>query len=122
MMQSRLKWRVAGLRYRAVWTTKYQQDAAESAVRNLTGVKGVTNLITLKKPLVRAGDVKLHQSKALSSEPPNWMPIKSKVTVSDDKVILRGSDPLLAERQEAERAAWSAPGVVAVQDELSIAA
>ena len=92
-----------------------------AAIRNLTGVKGVTNLITLKKPLVNASDVKttiesaLRRAAELDAD-------QVTITVNDDKVILRGSVRSFAERQEAERAAWSAPGVVAVQDELSIAA
>ena len=44
------------------------------------------------------------------------------VTVVDDKVILTGRVSSQAERQEAERAAWSAPGVKTVEDDLVIAA
>ena len=44
------------------------------------------------------------------------------VAVTDDKVILRGSVRSWAERREAELAAWCAPGVGAVQDQLSVAA
>jgi len=100
---------------------KYQQDTAECAVRDLTGVKGVTNLITLKKPQVRPGDVKASIESAFERAA-ELDANQVKVTVSDDKVILRGNVHSWAEKQEAERAAWSAPGVGAVQDELSIAA
>ena len=100
---------------------KYQQNAAEDAVRNLTGVKGVSNLITLKKPQVKTSDVKASIESALQRAA-ELDANQVKVTVIDDKVILRGSVSSWAERQEAERAAWSAPGVGSVQDELSIAA
>ena len=44
---------------------KYQQDAAEDAVCNLTGIKGVTNMITLKRPEVSPSEVKTNIEQAL---------------------------------------------------------
>ena len=100
---------------------RYQQDAAEYAVRNLTGVKGVTNLITIKKPQVKASDLKTSIESALQRVA-ELEANQVKVTVLGNKVILYGSVRTWAEKQEAERAAWSAPGVGSVQDDLSIAA
>ena len=100
---------------------RYQRDEAEYAVRNLTGVKGVTNEIIIKNPQVKASDVKTSIESALKRAA-ELDANQVKVTVMDDKVILRGSVHSWAEKQEAERAAWSSPGVGAVQDELTIAA
>jgi osmotically-inducible protein OsmY len=100
---------------------KYQQTAAADAVRNLTGVKGVTNLITLKRPQVSSSEVKtnielaLHRAAEVDAN-------NIEVRVENNKVILNGKVSSWAERQEAERAAWSAPGVNEVVDYLVIAA
>ncbi len=100
---------------------KYQQDAAENAVRNLIGVTGVANLINLKKPSVKYFEVKntienaLRRAAELDAQ-------RIRVEVDGDKVVLRGDVRSWAERNEAERAAWSAPGVGSVEDDLVVAA
>jgi osmotically-inducible protein OsmY len=98
---------------------QFQKESAESAVRQLMGVKGVTNLITVKPP-VSAADVKAKIEDALrrSAE----LDARSiMVETSDSKVVLRGTVHSWAEREEAERAAWSAPGVARVEDLITVA-
>lgn len=97
---------------------QYQRDAAARAVRDLTGVKGVTNNITLK-PHVKAGDV---QSKieAAFKRSAEIDARRVNVTASDGKIVLTGNVRSWAERQEAERAAWAAPGVTRVEDRIAV--
>jgi len=100
---------------------KYQQNAAENAVRNLTGVRGVTNLVAIKKPAVMPSEVKANIEYALrraAEVDAEHITVK----VVDDKVILKGNVSSWAERSEAERVAWSTPGVRTVEDDLVIAA
>jgi osmotically-inducible protein OsmY len=96
----------------------FQKMAAENAMRHLKGVKGVSNLIGVN-PRVSAGDVihaikkALHRAAQVDAE-------KISVEASAGKVILRGNVRTWAEREEAERAAWAAPGVSAVQNDIGI--
>lgn len=97
----------------------YQKNAAESAVRYLTGVRGVTNLITIK-PRVTPAEVKAKIEEALKRSA-EMDARRIAVEVADGQVILGGTVRSWTERDEAERAAWAAPGVRRVEDHITVA-
>ena len=97
---------------------QYQKSAAERAVRYLTGVRGVSNLIRIK-PRVSTYDVSQHIKDALRRTAETDAN-RIQVEAQSGKVTLRGSVRSWAERQDAERAAWTASGVTAVDDKLMI--
>lgn len=96
----------------------YQRAAAESAVRRLSGVKGVANLITLEDG-VQISDVKERIQKALKRSA-ELEAHDIQVSVQDRKVILTGKVRSWADRRAAEQAAWSTPSVTGVEDKLVI--
>ena len=97
---------------------QYQRRATESAVRKLSGVRGVTNLIEIK-PNVAASDI---QQKIMDSLKRNaeLEADSIRVVVDKNKVTLEGKVKAWYERELAERAAWSAPGVTSVVDRLTL--
>jgi VCBS repeat-containing protein len=97
---------------------QYQRDAAARAVRNLMGVKAITNDITVK-PRVQSTDVqdKIEAAFRRSAEVDARRII---VTAADGTVTLSGNVRSWAEREEAERAAWAAPGVTQVEDHIAV--
>ena len=97
---------------------QYQKDAAARAVRDLTAVKGVTNNITVQ-PRVKTMDVR-DKIEAAFKRSAEIDARRVHVTAQDGKVILSGNVHSWAERQEAERAAWAAPGVTQVEDRLAV--
>ena len=96
----------------------FQKSDAERAVRRLSGVKGVINLITVK-PRPSPSDLKQQIERALirnaETDARNIT-----VEVQGSKVILRGTVRSYAEKQAAEDTAWSAPGVSEVDNRIVI--
>ena len=96
----------------------FRKDAAEHAVQHLAGVKGVTNQITIKPSLTSADVQKVIQS---AFERSAILDAKRIQVVTDgDKVVLSGTARNHTEREEAERAAWAAAGVCAVDNQIKV--
>jgi osmotically-inducible protein OsmY len=99
-------------------TWDYQRRAADRAVRTLPGVRGVSNLITIK-PRVEASDLKhkieetFKREAALDAE-------RIHVQVNGGEVTLTGTVQSWVERREAEKAAWAAPGVTIVRNLITV--
>jgi osmotically-inducible protein OsmY len=101
----------------------YQKMAAEDAVRHLIGVIGVINRITLKPKvqIVNMSEVKEGIADALKRNARLLLDAeKIQVEISGSKVILTGSVGSWADRDEAEYAAFCAPGVSEVENKLKV--
>lgn len=97
----------------------YQKTSAELAIRDITGIRGIANNITVK-PRVSPTDVKQKIEDALKRSA-ELDARRISVQTSNGTVILRGSVRAWVEKEEAEQAAWAAPGVTAVQNQITIA-
>jgi osmotically-inducible protein OsmY len=97
---------------------RYERDAAERVVRELTGVKGVVNEIAVKTR-VSTSDVQ-HKIEAAFRRSAEIDARRVHVAALDGTVVLTGNVRSWAERREAERAAWAAPGVTQIDDRLTV--
>ncbi|OYZ19638.1 MAG: hypothetical protein B7Y39_11605 [Bdellovibrio sp. 28-41-41] len=96
----------------------YQRNAAKDKVSQLMGVCCVTNSITIKSK-VQPPDIKVRIEAAFkrSTETESQ---RIEVSVKCDKVILTGNVNSLAESDDARQAAWMAPGILLVENNLTI--
>lgn len=97
---------------------EFERRDAERAVERLSGVKGVSNLITIK-PRLSSTDLKQKIEKALvrnAETDANHITVE----VQGSKVILHGTVHAYAEKKAAEDTAWSAPGVTEVDNRITV--
>jgi osmotically-inducible protein OsmY len=97
---------------------EYQRTAAKSAIENLAGIKMIYNFISVK-PRITVSDLKskinaaLHRSAQIDAN-------GIKVEISGSKVILSGTVSSIKEKEDADSAAWMAPGVSSVENRIAI--
>jgi osmotically-inducible protein OsmY len=97
---------------------QYQKTTAENAVRKVKGVKGVTSVVMVK-PKVEPSELK---RKIMEAFKRNAEVDANRITVeaNGSEVILKGTVRSWIEREEAERVAWSAPGITKVEDRIVV--
>lgn len=97
---------------------EYQRQQAKKAIQHLTGIRFIINSITVT-PKVKLSDIEhkisaaFHRSATIDAE-------KVKAEIDNNKVILRGKVRSFAEKEDAENAAWAAPGILEVENDLQI--
>ena len=97
---------------------QYQRSTAEHAVRRIKGIKGVSNLIQLR-PRAEPSEIKRKIQEAFRR---NAEVDANRIVVETNgsEVTLKGTVRSWIEREEAERTAWSAPGVTKVEDRIIV--
>lgn len=96
----------------------YQREEAKNAIKDMTGIKGVTNNITIKLE----ADNKIEKNDIEAALKRNWS-VKNEnieVAVMDHRVTLSGNVSSWYQKDEAARMAWSAPGVWTVDNQLEV--
>ncbi len=97
---------------------QFQKDEARHEIEDIVGVKGITNLISVKpvlKPTEIKGKIERAFQRSATIDASNVS-----VDVNGSLVTLKGTVHSWAERDDAESAAWAAPGVAKVNDQLRV--
>ena len=98
----------------------YQRESAARVVRNLSGVRGISNLIVVRpRAKIDPGKVK-HQIFEAFRRNADLDARRIGVDAKDGKVVLHGNVHNWTEVDEAQRAAWSVPGVSDVDNQLVV--
>jgi len=97
----------------------YQKKSIEDSVQNLIGVKGISNNISIITKEINVKDIKHKISEAFHRD----AIVDSsaiKIEAIGTKVILSGTVRSWLEKQEAERIAWSSPGVLTLENKIKV--
>lgn len=99
---------------------QYQRRAAERAVRRLSGVRGVTNLVAVRPRVKPAPDDLRRRIEDALVRSAETDAERIRIEVSGDQIILTGTVRSWSEKEEGERVAWSAPGVSSVDNRIMV--
>ncbi|GAB3812477.1 BON domain-containing protein [Micromonospora zhanjiangensis] len=99
---------------------EYQRRAAERSVRRLTGVHGVTNGVIVRPAVAPAPEELKHRITGALTRTVAADAERITIDVLGDRVVLAGTVSSWLEREEAERVAWSAPGIGAVDNHIAV--